>query len=488
MKKMLLVFSIILIFTLPLFAQEVDTAWVRLYNGPGNLDDQARALVVDYSGNVYVTGSSYGSGSDYDYATIKYNPNGDTAWVRRWNGPRNGFDQASALVLDNRGNVYVTGSSNVDSLNTDFTTIKYYPDGETAWVRTYDGPDDNADIAVALKVDGSGNVYVSGYSFYDSTNADYLTVKYDSSGSQLWTRRYNGTGNLPDWVRAMSLDSFGNIYVTGTSYDWTTFDDYATIKYYPNGDTAWVRRYNGPGNTYDQALDIAIDDSGYVYVTGLSGTIKYDANGAEKWISPWGGQKTAIDHFGNVYVAGREQLKCVTIKYLPDGDTAWVRTYNGPGKYEDGAYDLGLDGSGNVYVTGYSFLGGYQDCITLKYDSTGQNVWTLRYDGPAHNGDMAYAMALDNSNNIYIAGESYGSGTDYDYVTIKYVQFFRGDANRDNKVTVSDVIYEINYLFKGGPLPDPLKSGDANCDGKVTVADVVYLINYLFKGGPPPVC
>jgi len=64
-----------------------------------------------------------------------------------------------------------------------------------------------------------------------------------------------------------------------------------------------------------------------------------------------------------------------------------------------------------------------------------------------------------------------------------------GDVNGDGKVNVSDVIYLVNYLFKGGPLPIPeLLVGDVNGDGKVTVSDVVYLINYLFKGGPPPSC
>jgi hypothetical protein len=63
-----------------------------------------------------------------------------------------------------------------------------------------------------------------------------------------------------------------------------------------------------------------------------------------------------------------------------------------------------------------------------------------------------------------------------------------GDANADGKVTVSDVVYLINYLFKGGPAPKPFEAAEANCDGKVTVSDVVYLINYLFKGGPQPIC
>ena len=65
-----------------------------------------------------------------------------------------------------------------------------------------------------------------------------------------------------------------------------------------------------------------------------------------------------------------------------------------------------------------------------------------------------------------------------------------GDANGDGNTTVSDVVYLINYLFKGGPAPtpDPVKSGDPNGDNKVTVSDVVYLVNYLFKGGPLPTC
>ena len=67
-------------------------------------------------------------------------------------------------------------------------------------------------------------------------------------------------------------------------------------------------------------------------------------------------------------------------------------------------------------------------------------------------------------------------------------KYIRGDANNDSKLTVSDVVYLINYLFKGGPLPVRSYTADNNCDGKTSVSDVVYLINYLFKGGPPPGC
>jgi hypothetical protein len=72
--------------------------------------------------------------------------------------------------------------------------------------------------------------------------------------------------------------------------------------------------------------------------------------------------------------------------------------------------------------------------------------------------------------------------------SFEVMAFQPGDANNDGKMNLTDVIYLVNYLFKGGYAPFPYIRGDANCDGHVTVADVVYLINYLFKGGPKPAC
>jgi hypothetical protein len=65
---------------------------------------------------------------------------------------------------------------------------------------------------------------------------------------------------------------------------------------------------------------------------------------------------------------------------------------------------------------------------------------------------------------------------------------WHGDANGDGIIGPADVIYLINYLFRGGPAPDPLERGDCNCDGEVDPGDVVYSINYLFRTGPPPGC
>lgn len=77
-----------------------------------------------------------------------------------------------------------------------------------------------------------------------------------------WVRRYNGRSNKSDWPYAMAMDVSGNVYVSGYSMDSVSIADYATVKYRPNGDTAWVRRYNGPGNDWDQATSMGVDARG----------------------------------------------------------------------------------------------------------------------------------------------------------------------------------------------------------------------------------
>ena len=62
-----------------------------------------------------------------------------------------------------------------------------------------------------------------------------------------------------------------------------------------------------------------------------------------------------------------------------------------------------------------------------------------------------------------------------------------GDPNIDDVTNSSDVIYLVNYVFKGGSPPRPVdRSGDVDCSGLITSADVIYLVTYVFKGGPAP--
>jgi hypothetical protein len=99
--------------------------WVARYNGPANGLDSAAAIAVDTSGNVYVTGGSAGQDTRSDFATVKYNSTGEEQWVVRYNGPANRDDQANAIAVDASGNVYVTGQSFDPNNGDDYVTIKY---------------------------------------------------------------------------------------------------------------------------------------------------------------------------------------------------------------------------------------------------------------------------------------------------------------------------------------------------------------------------
>jgi uncharacterized delta-60 repeat protein len=512
-KKLFILVSLLLMST-PIFAQSVDTAWVRRYNGPGNEDDEAYAVAVDDSGSVYVTGGSCGSGTEPDYVTIKYSPNGDTAWVRRYDGPGTSEDIGCAIAIDDSGNIYVTGWSRGSGYHRDYASIKYYPNGDTAWVRRYNGPGNSDDLAYVIAVDGSGNVYVTGESYGSGYQKDYATIKYYPNGDTAWVRRYDGPGTSDDAAYCMAVDASGNIYVAGESGVGWDLRDYATVKYYPNGDTAWVRRYDGPVSYFDCASAIGVDNSGNIYVAGYSSqdsvngcnldyaTIKYYPNGDTAWVRRYNGpvdrgddylSAVALDDYGNVYVTGQSRgsgtdYDYASIKYHANGDTAWVRRYNGPGNEFDKPNALAVDESGNVYVTGGSYSGWIDyDYATIRYYPNGDTAWVRRYNGPGNSTDFAHAIATDGSGNVYVTGYSYGTGTDYDYATIKYVQFLRGDVNRDGVVDIEDAVYLINYLYIDGLSPIPiLQVGDANCNRAVDLGDVVYLISYVYRGGPAP--
>src|ERR1044071_6147190 len=160
--------------------------WVQRYNGPGNGDDGingTNAIAVDGSGNVYVAGWSAGT-ENTDYVVIKYNSAGDQQWAQRYNGPGNDYDAPYGIALDSSGNVYVTGSSTGDGTGFDYTTIKYNNDGVQQWVKSYNGSGNGYDAGQALAVDGSGNVYVTGVSTAQNGLGDCVTIKYDTDGNQ----------------------------------------------------------------------------------------------------------------------------------------------------------------------------------------------------------------------------------------------------------------------------------------------------------------
>ncbi len=236
--------------------------WVARYNGLGNGIDEASAIVVDnILENIYVTGRSTGADGRYDYATIAYDSNGNELWVARYNsGTVNRDDEAWAMDLDSSGNIYVAGRSDGD-----FATIAYDSSGSKLWEARIDNGE-----AFDIAVDNSGMVYVTGSSPGGYYESNYLTVAYDFNGIQLWTAAYAGPGNEFDKAYAIVIDPQGNVIVSGRSEGNGTNDDFATIAYDSNGNELWIARYNGPGNDGDAARAMALDSYGNIYVTGGS--------------------------------------------------------------------------------------------------------------------------------------------------------------------------------------------------------------------------
>jgi hypothetical protein len=222
-----------------------------------------------------------------------------------------------------------------------------------------------------------------------------------------WVRTNPGGG----WICDIAVDTCGNVYVTGQSGTGPDYD-YLTIKYYPNGDTAWVRTYDGPGNDEMGVLAIAVHGCENIYVTGPSGTIGYNANGDQLWVGNYCGVDIGVDSFGNIYVTEESNIgDYITAKYYANGDVAWVRTYDGPAHGRDGATAIAVDDSGNAYVTGFSeqIPPPYNNhaYLTIKYLPNGNIApgWPRIYN---YSDDVAYAIAVDDSGYVYVTGWSYG--------------------------------------------------------------------------------
>jgi hypothetical protein len=364
--------------------------WSRTYSGAG--DHYGYLLVPDDSGNVYVTGYGPGTGSHYDIHTIKYNANGDSVWVRRYNTAQNWNEYGYWIDLDNQGNIFVAGSTNNGLNDGAFILLKYNPSGQLLWARTYNGPGAGIDYAYAVDMDNAGNSYITGISHGAGSGYDCVTVKYSPSGDSLWVKRYNGTDNADDYCYSIAVDGAGNSYITGSSDDIGINSVYLTIKYSPSGTEEWVRKYNGIPNGEGFGFFVTVDNSNNAVVTGAT-----QGNG------------TGFD--------------CTTIKYRPNGDSAWTRRFDGPGSSSEIILNVVADASNNYYVSGSSTGAGTGlDVLTLKYDSAGVQKWAQLYSGPGNDGDGSYQGAVDNMGNVYVACYSAGSGTGYDWAAIKYSQ------------------------------------------------------------------
>ncbi len=290
--------------------------WEQRYNGPDNRDDFVFGIAIDAFNNVLVTGYSqrYVAGppnQGFDSFTVKYSGvGGYEMWHHRSQDGR-----ARSIALDSQSNVIITGAH----------TIKYSPNGVVLWDHTgsYSG--------VAVKADDLGNIVVAGTS--PTNNWDYYTAKLSSAtGSILWERTYNGTGNSFDQAVAIATDQQNNVIVTGQSNDVSGRSNFYTAKYSTfDGAILWDRRFIGPGNSnLNQPSALALDQSGNVVVTGSSWdlqgngiyTAKYSSTNGnilwEKWFDGTVSSCVAITPDNRVVIAGSSNQDYFTLEYALD--------------------------------------------------------------------------------------------------------------------------------------------------------------------------
>lgn len=468
--------------------------WQMRYSSPAaGSQDTSAAITTDVSGNVYTAGWVNGYSTGTDIVLIKYNSvTGDTAWVRQYTGPGVNEDKALAITSDNLGFVYVTGFSFQPTR--DIVTLKYDMAGNLQWASTFNGSNNGGDYGFAIEVDGSGNVYVAGRSDEGGLQ-HFTTIKYNSTGVQQWAAVYNGPLSQSfDQAQDIAVDNSGNVYVTGYTSVFQNFStaDYLTLKYNSGGNLEWDERYNGTGNSEDQAIKIiAVNNA--VYVTGRSDslngnynfyTIKYrDNNGDIQAAASYSGPPLrqidiaacmSADNAGNIYVTGSSMgtsntYDYATVKYNSDLVQQWAARYEGSGT--DMCAKVRTSGSG-VYVTGSSDGTGGRDFLTVKYNMSGQPQWEMRFAGPAGGNDYASSLTVDQFDNVFVTGYANVSGTENDIYTIRYSPVPLGIEPVSGNVPQNYNLYQ-NYPNPFNPSTNIKMDIPASSQTKLVIYDIL---------------
>jgi hypothetical protein len=444
MKKFLLIsgFLIVAFFASDSVTAQVTQEWVQNYNSGSNYNDIVNDMEIDKFGNIYLTGYSNTSTTGDDFVTLKYSPQGVLQWVRNYNGSSSGSDRAIKVLVDDSGYVFVGGVT-FDSVSlSNYLIIKYAPNGDTIWIRELDGGENSTNSPRDMVLDDSSNVYITG------TSQDYMTAKYDRNGNLKWVKFYGGTsGDIP---LSIALDNKNNVIITGQSYN-TSFD-IATVKYNNEGSFLWNSIINGKSNEADVGEIVKTDLFDNIYVGGTIKNnfqnrndiiiIKYDSAGSVLWQRIYGSipnppmnpndyLSSMILSFSNenIYLTGLSKLNSqvgwdyLILKYNSEGDTLWKRGYKPNFNSDNQSRHITIDKYENIYITGSSnFNTPHYRFLTVKFDSSGNLIWSRNYFDYALADNYGIRVLLDSSGNVYVGGISYNLQTGADITLIKYSQ------------------------------------------------------------------
>jgi PKD repeat protein len=390
--------------------------WTRQYNFDG--DDVGEGLVLDDFGHIYSVGytkSDIGRSGSRVFAQTH-----DATGIAQWSDYIVTLDYyheysiedayGKDIAIDDSGNFYVTGWETLQAHDPqpwqDVFLGKYDPTGAMIWidlVDTYAFSSDSFGECVA--VDATNRVIIAGSSggaFTDEGQRnhgerDVFIRKYDSTSDRavpshvLWTRQFGSSRNDSCWD--ITTDLWGNIYLVGETFGTLpgqTFrggNDAFIRKYDPDGTVLWTRQFGTAA--YDAGVSIAIDPAGNSYVVGTT----------------WGA--LGSQQYGDRDVFLR--------KYDPSGTLLWTRQFGT--QVSDYGFNLAIDDSGNVYITGWTqgALAGHSnqggnDVFIRKYGPNGGVVWTHMFGTPTD--DYGRDIEVDPTGNVFVFGDTGGTLSD----------------------------------------------------------------------------
>ena len=293
--------------------------WEVIYAGSFGGNDAVTDLKVSALGNIFVTGGSEGNGSLMDYHTMKLNGSGSILWHASYDH-QSLFDVPAAISVDQNENVVVTGGSSASFTNWDYATVKYDAQGELLGSHILEATGMGLDRPAAMSRTADGSIHITGMASDDGINYDIKTIKLSPDLDLLWIATYDEAGD-EDQATGIDVDADGNVYVSGTVTDANGRQLLILIKYDPNGELMWVKKdlpLDPNGQT--KGTDVKVVDSQVVVIGEKTEqensdviTIGYDLEGTKQWEKTVDGGNNATDKAasvktdaaGNIYVSGK---------------------------------------------------------------------------------------------------------------------------------------------------------------------------------------
>ncbi|MFT4689222.1 MAG: hypothetical protein ACJASX_000780 [Limisphaerales bacterium] len=372
---------------------------------------------------------------------------GKIVWARQAGGTADDF--ARAVAIDNSGNVYVTGAFQSPSVSfgngktitrssdQEIFIAKYDPDGNLVWANSAgSGPGGTGN---GVDVDLEGNVYVSGY-FYGQgvfndlvvTNSGYVdsfVARYDPNGELVWVRQIGGHSD--DVASSIVVDEQGSTYVCGAFSETMRVSrtmtlesrglfDVFLMKIDSEGRTAWAVDEGGSMN--DIAYDLALDPAGNIIMTGgYAGSESFGSEYRMHAAYRKPRRKHTRAYFSSKRLTSNGGSDIFVAKYNPAGRMIWVQNVGGNKKgAPEAGYSVAVDARGHSHVTG-TFAGkvmfgnnmlmsqGIADLYVMELDRDGRVLWARQGGSRFGKPNVGYAIDVDRGGNSYVTGYFQGN-------------------------------------------------------------------------------